>query len=89
MQQTTAVPAPEAHAVPAVLLDVERLEVFHVAVEFQRGSGSASPHRTRRPTGSARTRECQRGPQYRGAARRGQRDRARFFTLGGGVSESP
>jgi four helix bundle protein len=90
MQHTTAVPAPAAPAVPAAVLDVERLEVFHVAVEFQAAEARLLP------TGHAVLRDQLERASLsvvlnisEGAARRGRRDRARFFTIArGSVSES-
>jgi four helix bundle protein len=91
MQQTTAVPAPAVPAVPAAVLDVERLEVFHVAVEFQAAAAARLI-----PSGHAVLRDQLERASLsvvlnisEGAARRGRRDRARFFTIArGSASES-
>jgi four helix bundle protein len=90
MQHTTAVPAPATHTVPSAVLDVERLEVFHVAVEFQAAAARLLP------TGHAVLRDQLERASLsvvlnisEGAARRGRRDRARFFTTArGSASES-
>jgi four helix bundle protein len=82
MQHTTAVPAPVAPAVPAAVLDVEQLEVFHVAIAFQAAAARLLP------SGHAVLRDQLERASLsvvlnisEGAARRGRRDRARFFTI--------
>jgi four helix bundle protein len=89
MQHTTAIPGPATPDVAAVL-DVERLEVFHVAVEFQAATARLIP------SGHAVLRDQLERASLsvllnisEGAARRGRRDRARFFTIArGSCSES-
>ena len=89
MQHTT-VPGPDTHAVAPAILDVERLEVFHVAIEFQVAAARLLP------TGHAVLRDQLDRASLsvvlnisEGAARRGRRDRARFFTIArGSCSES-